>query len=201
MTGDDYGTARSPARRDIVWEWCDRQGLEHLTLQNDGDAIRADGIVVTAFDGELLRLRYSILCDPGWRFREARVTLDRNGEPRDRRMARDPAGAWTVDGAARDDLAPCADIDIMATPFTNTLPLRRLAFPPETPVAITVAYLRVPDLGVSVVTQDYTRLGTGDAPARFHYRNPASGFSAELSLDADGVVIDYGGIWRRVSPR
>jgi uncharacterized protein len=183
-------------RRSIVWEWCQRPGIEHLLLTADTEGSRADGVIVAEFDGSF-RLRYAVTCDAGWRFRDATLDLERAGERRRRSIARDTAGRWTVDGAERPDLAACTDIDIMGTPFTNTLPLRRLTLAPEEPVAISVAYIRIPDIDVTIVEQDYTRRGGSDAPARFRYRNLPTGFTAELSVDPDGVVIDYGEIWRR----
>ena len=86
-------------------------------------------------------------------------------------------GGWIVDGRARPDLAPCRDIDIMVTPFTNSLPIRRLAWVPDAVQVIEAAYIRLPD--------------------RFRYRNLASGFTAELAVDGDGLVLDYPGVWRR----
>ena len=56
--------------RDIVWEWVDRVGLEHLSLDIAPDGIAADGLVVVALDGRPVRLRYSVRCDAQWVFRE-----------------------------------------------------------------------------------------------------------------------------------
>jgi hypothetical protein len=179
-------------RRSIVWEWCDRPGLEHLLFELDDDGSRADGIVVADFEGALLHLRYSVQCDAQWRFRRATIAAESNGESRQRRIERSQHDEWTIDGAARPDLAACTDIDVMGTPFTNTMPIRRLALAPDEPVAISVVYVRIPDLEISVAAQDYTHLSAG-----FRYRSLRSGFTAELSVDADGIVIDYGTIWRR----
>jgi hypothetical protein len=179
-------------QRSIVWEWCDRPGLEHLLLDLGDDGGRAEGVVVVGFEGALLRLRYTVLFDAQWRFRRATIVAESNGESRQRRIERGSLDEWTIDGAARPDLASCTDIDIMGTPFTNTMPVRRLALAPEQPVAISAVYVAIPDLAISVAAQDYTRRGAG-----FRYRSLGSGFTAELSVDADGIVIDYGTIWRR----
>jgi hypothetical protein len=178
--------------RSIVWEWCDRPGLEHLLIELGDDGSRADGIVVVGLEGTLLRLRYTVLCDAQWRFRRAAITAESKGESHQRRIERDQRGEWTIDGTARPDLAPCTDIDIMGTPFTNTMPIRRLVLAPEQPVAISVVYVGIPDLAVSLARQDYTRRSAG-----FRYRSLGSDFAAELSVDADGIVVDYGTIWRR----
>jgi uncharacterized protein len=188
---------RPVARRDISWEWADRAGLEHLVVQTDETGLRAESLVVVAFDGDVLRVRYTILCDRAYRFQAATVVLERIGEVRRRVIAHEPERGWRVDGAARPDLDGCADIDLMATPFTNTLPIRRLAPWSAAPVAMKVAYIRVPDLDVAAAEQEYTCRDVGGAPSRFTYRNVASGFTAELSIDRDGIVVDYGGIWRR----
>ena len=41
-------------------------------------------------------------------------------------VASDGAGHWRVDERERPDLEGCLDVDIQITPFTNTLPIRRL---------------------------------------------------------------------------
>ncbi len=183
--------------RDIVWEWADRPGLEHLSLDIAPDGIAADGIVLVALEGRMVRLRYSVRCDARWDFREASLTVDQDGAQRSLALARDDNGRWRVDGGERADLDGCADIDIMTTPFTNTLPIRRLALPPDSATVIRVAYIRVPELSVAAFDQEYTRLDPAMPPRRFRYRSLASGFTAELAVDADGVVIDYPGVWRR----
>jgi hypothetical protein len=183
--------------RDIVWEWADRPGLEHLSLDIAPDGIAADGIVVVALDGRPVRLRYSVRCDARWGFREASLAVDRDGVQRSLALARDENGQWRVDGGERTDLNGCTDIDIMTTPFTNTLPIRRLALTQDTATVIRVAYIRIPELSVAAFDQEYTRLDPAMPPRRFRYRSLASGFTAELTVDTDGVVIDYPGLWRR----
>jgi uncharacterized protein len=186
-------------RRTIVWEWADRPGLEQLSLDIGPDEIRAEGLVIAALGGVAARVKYSVTCDGAWRFREALLTSERGEDSRILQINRAEGGAWLVDGAARSDLAPCTSIDIMATPFTNTLPIRTLRFQPGEARALKVAYIKLPELEVTAVEQEYTWLKTAAPPTRFRYRSLASGFTAELSVDSDGLVIDYQGIWRRLS--
>jgi uncharacterized protein len=183
--------------RDIVWNWCDRPGLEHLSLDIAPDAIRADGLVMVQLAPEWLRVAYTVELDGGWNFRHVRITVERDGVSRLLELERAADGRWLADGCVRPDLAECADIDIMATPFTNSLPIRRLAFEPGQPQTLQVAYIRLPDLIVESVTQDYTKLAAG----QFRYHSRASGFTADLTIDGDGLVLDYGDIWRRRSGR
>jgi hypothetical protein len=184
------------SQRDVIWEWLDRPGLEHLRLTTEPTGIRAESLVVTAIDGVPLRLEYQLTCDCAWRFRAAELSLGHAGAERDLRIeCRD--GTWELDGRPRADLSPAVDIDIMATPFTNTLPVRRLAPWPDEAVEMTVAWVMLPTLKVRPVRQSYRRLAPGDPPSRLEYRNLESGFTAALGLDADGLVTHYGGVWRR----
>jgi uncharacterized protein len=64
---------------------------------------------------------------------------------------------------------------------------------PGVPVCVTVAYIAVPSLTVSVQAQEYTLL----TPGRFCYRGLATGFTAELEVDEEGLVLRYGTVWRR----
>src|ERR1700721_3084638 len=110
--------------RDIVWEWVDRPGLEHLSLDIADDAITAESLVVVALDGDVVRFGYSVRCDGGWAVREAVLSVGDKDGGRSVRLSRDAAGGWRVDGVERSDLAGCSDIDIKASPFTNPLPIR-----------------------------------------------------------------------------
>ncbi len=174
--------------RDIVSEWVGRPGLEHLRLDARGAAIRADGRIVAAIENRVVALGYVVICASDWRFRSAELTT----EDAVHRILRGADG-WEVDGAARPDLAACVDIDIRLTPFTNTLPIRRLAIPVGETRCFPVAYIHLPGFEVSVVEQEYTAMGGG----RVRYRGLSTGFTAMLMTDADGIVVDYGEIWRR----
>ena len=116
---------------DILWEpWTD-PGLEHLRVRIGPDGLTADAIVIRQRPGMApFRLSYLIQCDATTRLRGARVRIETPAECLVDLRA-DGLGNWT-DGSGRElsVLAGCIDIDIAATPFTNTLPIRRLGLSP-----------------------------------------------------------------------
>jgi hypothetical protein len=181
-------------RRDIVWERLDRPGLEHLVLEGDASGIRIESLVLLDLDSGLVRLRYRLKVDARWRTRAASFRLDQGGTSRSLEIARDGEG-WRIDGVARSDLAGCADIDIAATPLTNTLAIRQLVLRSGETRTFRTVYVRVPELTVNPMDQDYTRLDPADPPRRFRYASP--GFTAEVVFDADGIVEDYPPGWKR----
>jgi len=93
------------------------------------------------------------------------------------------------------------DIDISHTPFTNTLPIHRLALTPGESADLLVAYITVPDLSVRPVQQRYTCLSHTTSGGVYRYEGLESNFTADLLVDAQGLVVDYPGIWKRAEMR
>ena len=93
------------------------------------------------------------------------------------------------------------DIDIEITPFTNSLPVRRLNLAAGESAEIEAAYVAFPELTVGPARQRYSCLErAGPTGSRYRYENPASGFTAELELDRDGLVLDYPALFQRSWP-
>ena len=106
----------------------------------------------------------------------------------------DTTRRWTVDGREEPALDGCVDVDIAATPLTNTFPIRRLAsLKVGESRTSPVAWVEVPTLRVVRVDQTYRRLG----PRHWKYSDPTHG-AFTLDVDADGVVVDYEGFAVRV---
>jgi hypothetical protein len=174
-----------------MWTAREWPGCEHLDLRVGEDGVVADGLILAAPSGEPIRLAYRIECDRAWRTRS--VTLDRHGRERTI-LTRDEQGRWLVDGGERLDLAGCIDVDIALTPFTNTLPIRRLGLASGTAADLRVVYiLPEPELTIELAGQRYTRLDTG-------YRYESGSFRADLAIDHDGLVTDYPDLWSMEPP-
>jgi len=187
--------------REVFWRpWSDL-GLEHLRLGIDRERLVADGSIVRRMpEGAALRLWYRLECDGSARVRTARVRLWRGDAEHRLDLRGDGAGGW-ADGSGRPlpGLQGCTDLDIAVTPFTNTLPIRRLGLRPGAFAEIAVVYIDVPLLEVTRAPQRYTRLKTDGDGGSYLYENLDNDFRAELPVDADGVVKDYPGQWRRIA--
>ena len=154
--------------------------------------IVACGVVIGTDDGAEFGLRYRLFLDQDWRVREA--TLESAAGKR-LHLASDGEGHWTQDGLPAPSLDGCIDIDIEATPFTNTLPIRRLPFGPSESHAIQLVYIRVPSLEAAIGNQRYTAIEPG---RRFRFESLDHDFAAELPVDRHGLVQDYPGLFRRI---
>ncbi len=185
-------------RRTICWTplWnTDREGigLEHLLLSD-----RVADSIVLAFDEEHgpFRLTYRLTWDESWRLRDADMVVATDHSHKSLSLRTNGRGQWRDgNGRAFDELDGCMDIDIWPTPFTNSFPIHR------EPVAVgerrlfRMAWVSAPDLTVHPQPQAYTRL----SDSSYLFENlDGSGFTAQLPVDEDGIVLDYPNLFRRV---
>ena len=187
--------------RRVVWQAWTGVSLESCRVGPVGDGTRARGVALGLESGTPWVVRYVLRCDAGWRTRELSVeSLDDDDRPL--ALTGDGQGRWRgAGGEALPALDGCLDVDLTSTVFTNTLPIRRLALAPGRTEEISVVYVIVPGLEVSVARQRYTCVTCSREGGRYRFEDAASGFQAEISVDADGLVIDYPPIARRVWAR
>ncbi len=189
--------------REVMWSAWEGPGLEHLRLAVSDEGIVANGLVIGVEGGRAFRVGYEVRCDERWRVREVRLGPPDLGPPVVDLLA-DGGGRWTTRGGDPvPELEGCVDVDISATPFTNTLPIRRLGLEYGGTAELDVAYVEVPGLLTRPDAQRYVRLGERIEGGLYRFETPPgealpSGFAAELLVNVDGLVIDYPGLFRRV---
>jgi hypothetical protein len=178
---------------EVLWRQLIGIGAEHMVLDVD-DEVRADGLAVGEIRSTAYRVHYELVCDTKWNFRQ--LTIRDLVSGRGFHVMRLHDGRW-LDETDHEiaGLTGCTDVDIMITPFTNTLPIRRLTWELAQSREIAVAYIGVPDLSISRMDQRYTCLAQHENGGAFRYENLRSGFTAELKVDRDGLVVDYPNIF------
>ena len=181
-----------------MWAPWEVPGLEHLRLvTSDDGGVVANGLVIGLEAGRPFRIGYEIRCDGLWRVREVRLAVPDLERPV-LELLTEGEGHWKRRGGEPvPELDGCIDVDISATPFTNTLPIRRLELEPGESADIDVAYVRVPELLVGPERQRYGCLEVRAEGGLYRFEALPSGFTAELPIDADGLVLDYPGLFRR----
>jgi uncharacterized protein len=185
---------------EAAWSRWDGPGLEHLRLRVREGGIEADGVVVGEEGGTCFRARYVIRCDQHWRTRE--LILDPLDGSDPLHLSSDGEGDWRdASESALPELRGCIDVDLSVTPFTNTLPIRRLDLREGESSDIAVVYVNVPVMELGTSRQTYTCLerGPGSGLYRYEDRGIFKGFTADLPVDENGLVLDYPGIFRRIS--
>jgi hypothetical protein len=180
---------------DIVarWQAWDGQGLEHLVLQVRGDGLTAESTVIGETDGERFAVQYTVVCDRDWR--TALFEVNVAGSGRSVLLTGDGAGNWHDGASELPALNGAIDVDITCTPFTNTLPIRRLGLKAGQSADIVTAYVDVPSLTVTADPQRYICL---EPMRRYRFESQDGDFVREIEVDEHGLVVFYPGLFKRV---
>jgi hypothetical protein len=138
------------------------------------------------------RVQYVLRLSAMWQVRQ--FLLFRDLDEPDLWLATDGHGRWgEMNGAHRTELDGCYDVDLACTPFTNTLPIRRLPLHVGHTADVRVVYVDPDTLEVRADAQRYTRKGERS----WRFEQQTTGFAADLEVDEYGLVLDYPGLFRR----
>src|SRR3954465_12925594 len=139
----------------------------------DGRVVPAWGVLVGQ---ETLACWFTIRVGSDWSTREVEVAAFSAAGRRQVSLAvdhTDGGSGGSGNGGPAGRLDDCIDVDVAATPLTNTLPIRRLAAL-EVGAAATrpVAWVDVPSLTVTRVEQTYERLAGRNGLDAWRYSDP-----------------------------
>ena len=178
----------------VRWRPLRGEGLEHLTVRAAGGGTRADSVVAGTFEGRHFGAAYRVECDAGWRVRT--FAIDTTDGIR-LSMRSDGNGAWTDGNGERlRQFDGCIDIDLSGSPFTNTLPIRRLEMTPaDGPMTLRIVFVPFDSFEPFVDGQIYTCL---EPASRYRYQAEDGTFEAEIAVDRDGFVTDYPTLFERL---
>jgi hypothetical protein len=186
---------------------------EAATVRLTTTGVRARG---TQLGADPLPYRADYVLDAGEGFVTSSLRVDVAGDGWRRRLElrHDGDGRWScvseehgdVDlppaGGDAQALATARDCDLAHSPLTNLMPVRRhdLHRSPGAAELLT-AWVSLPDLGVRPDPQRYEHVrsdGRG-AVVRFTSLDPGERFVSDVVVDADGLVVAYPQIARRVA--
>lgn len=187
-------------KRSIMWSPVGEPGLEYLRLTEDAGQILADGTILRVTENKPFRVHYRIRCDAEWRVREVDVGLSDDAS-QNIKLKADGKGGWTdSSGNSVLPLTGCIEVDISATPFTNTLAIRRMRLKPGESAELVAAYIAIPEMEVEPSRQRYTCLEVSSDGGLYRYEDKGlfQGFCAAIRVDSDGLVVDYPELFRRV---
>jgi hypothetical protein len=185
-----------PTVRAVAWQRADEdRGYGVARVEQRPDGWLCHGTEVLAGPGALVSCGFRVELDAGWVTRTVEVWSVTEAGERRVRLTADAERRWERDGSRAPDLDGCIDVDVAATPLTNTFPINRSAgLAVGSSVTVPVAWVDVPGLQVARVDQTYRRL----ADRRWQYSDERYG-AFELSVDGDGVVVDYSGFATRIA--
>ena len=180
--------------RTVVWRNLSADGRDHCSLWRTSAGWRLQGVAIAVLEQMPMLARYEVHCDQQWRTRRVMVECAVESQMRSLVLTVDSDRRWKREENEIASVAGCIDVDLAITPATNTLPIRRLHLAAGESAPVTAAWIKFPDLNLEKLSQTYTRL----AEDRYLYQS-STGFSAQITVDAFGLVRLYPGGWERLA--
>lgn len=180
-------TGHQLMQTNLLWTGREYYSLENCLVNTTGKGTAINSVIVGKYNSTIYRVEYEIHTNKDWQVVSFALRGLHSDQSLHWKFASDGNGNWTREGKPADEFKGCIDIDIPLTPFTNTLPINRLALKPGSSQRIRVLYLDVLEQRISRVEQQYTRLSDSE----YQYENVPNDFEAKITVDASGFVVDY----------
>lgn len=178
-------------QRNIIWKGLDDESLENCIVHVQAQRILVRSCIVGMAGGKPFKVDYRLSLDHSWRTFNVDVVIQSDNTFFSRQYTGNGRGHWYLNNVPVPELEGCIDVDIVFTPLTNTLPIRRLNLQTGQREQIRVVYVDVPAQEIRPDVQYYTCL----APDRYLFENADGSFTAEIETDNEGWVKYYPGLF------
>ena len=180
---------------EIFWKSLKYDATEHCTIDQSFESNNVQGNIVGNHNANLFEVDYQLITDINWRINILDIVCRSNEIVRQWQLKK-LNGGWLINDIWTPDLKECIDIDISLTPFTNTLPIRRLNFTDQPRHSIEVVYLNILTGEISKSRQHYTKI----SDRLYLYENDTRAFHAQLHIDDHCFVTEYEELFVRTNP-
>jgi len=198
------------ASRTVVWVKEVDTGLESADVYLQPHRLTAVGVALAAAH-VAYRLDYKLETLGKFITSGLLVTTRGDGWSRKLDLRRTRTGRWNIRTSSKGDVdlpppggdasqfSDALDCDLALSPLTNSMPvLRQGLLEGGGPHDFLMAWVSVPDLAVHPSRQRYTFVRKSGDLTVVRYESQSRDFVAELTFDAEGLVVSYPGIGRRV---
>jgi hypothetical protein len=181
--------------RAVTWHGVDEWLAEHAQVDLGDEGALATGVQL-GVEPEPYLVEYRLDVPSGWITRRLDVEASGAGWRRSLTLEHDGHGRWTVDGERMSEVDGALDCDLAFSPLTNLMPVRRSALRDRAGSEdFVMAWVSVPDLRVHASPQRYEHV----RPGVVRFVSLDGDFTADLELDADGLVVRYPRLAERVA--
>jgi hypothetical protein len=175
--------------------------MESVRVQLSGNRIKAYGRIVAAAAAAhpAFSAYYDLQTDESGATKRLGLQVTVAERERQLSIARDEENMWLVTdarGESRAGYDGALDVDVVFSPFFNTLPIRRAGLH-ERAAVITVptVHVRVPEMSVTAAATSYSSLAPEQGRG-ITVRSPVT--DTTVTVDADGFIVDYPGLAERI---
>ena len=185
-------------QKSILWEGIANDTEEHCAVNflDTGIIVRSE--VEGWAETVAVYAEYTIKLDLQWNVREFEIEFHVSDHQHAFHLIADTAGNWTdKSGTAYPEFKECTFIDITLTPFTNSLPINNLRMTIGESREFDLIYIDVLEAQMRIDRQKYTKLSSNN----YRFENDGGKFTADITVDEDGFVIDYPKLFQMLKPK
>jgi hypothetical protein len=182
----------------LTWRAHDVPRMESVRVQLSNNRIKAYGRIVAAATETHppFSASYDLVTDEGGATKRLSLTVTLAERERQLSIARDEENMWLVQDhsgqTVRAGYDGALDVDVIFSPFFNTLPIRRTGlYRGNDSLSVPVVYVSLPDLAVNPVTISYSSASDG---IKLH--SPVA--DTTVTVDSDGFILNYPGLAERI---
>ncbi|MBV9314284.1 MAG: putative glycolipid-binding domain-containing protein [Pseudonocardia sp.] len=187
----------------LTWQGSEGRALESSRVLFGQGGLRTFGRVVRVSpDGSAFTASYRLSVGESGVL--SRLSLNSASAQRERALtlSRSDDGYWLLDtgsGGSRAEFDGAVDVDLQYSPLFNALPIRRLRLHHEAgDHLVPVVFVSLPTLEVQLVRQRYRTVSVLNDTGRAVVEFSSKDFTADLTVDAQGLVVDYPGLATRL---
>ncbi|WP_096187691.1 putative glycolipid-binding domain-containing protein [Evansella halocellulosilytica] len=172
---------------EIIWENIENFGCEYFKMEKDEDQLIGKGTIISLEKNKPYKVMYQIFLDRNWQTRKLDIHVD---DEKKLTITSDGMGTWLNEqGEQMSQLFGAVDVDISATPFSNTLPINREKWDLGEKKDFNMVYIHVPSLETQLIPQSYTFVSNEGNKRLFQYK--CRDFQSYIEIDEHGYVLKY----------
>ena len=179
----------------ILWAGREYNSLENCLINESASGMEISSTIIGHYEEKIYKVEYHIQTNARWETTYFNIISRHSNQTQTISYHSDGKGNWTNAGKPLEPFNGCIDIDIRLTPFTNTLPIRRLQLQHGETREIQVLYFDLLEAQITPVRQQYTCLSATE----YHYENIPNDFEANIQVDGSGFVMDYPSLFVRTA--
>ncbi|MDQ0352322.1 hypothetical protein J2R98_002166 [Alkalibacillus filiformis] len=178
----------------VVWNNEELYGYEYLKLGSTPEKLVVQSTVFYVDNSYAHYLNYNVELNEHWLTKKFSINVENTGSLE---LHTDGEGNWFNNGGEIiDKLEGAIDIDISATPFSNTLPINRINWSINQIEHFHMVYISTPSLETKKVPQSYQYIRKEGELRYFKYR--CYDYETIICVDSNGLVVDYPNTFSRV---
>jgi hypothetical protein len=180
----------------VVWRNEEIYGCEYLKIEDKTESLVVQSTVIYVDEKKTNahNLTYYVELDEHWLTKRVSINVDKINNLE---LHTDGDGNWfNTGGESINSLNGAIDIDISATPFSNSLPINRINWSINQIEHFHMVYISVPTLEIKKVPQSYQYIHKKGELRYFQYR--CYDYETIICVDSNGLVVDYPNAFSRI---